>query len=102
MAEDDTTKLIIYCLGLATIGFFLYLAYREYRQPPDIGSMHQSTNIQAVEQKLLNLEAKIDSLQKSLVVKAEPKTERKTVSLNQAPISREQQLKSAKDVFGML
>lgn len=108
MAEDDTTKLVIYGLGLATVFFFIYLAYKEYRHPPDIGSMYQNqTNIQVLEQRLIQIENKLDEFQKSLDSKPlRENTERKSVSMNSFNkvnrLTKAQEQKLTRETFGML
>lgn len=80
MTNDDTSKLIIYGLGIAIIAFFGYLIYEKFRQtaiqPPSqpvtasLPSQHSppTAGLQMVEQRLLQLENKIDKFQKSVSV----------------------------------
>lgn len=69
MAQDDTTKLIIYGLGLVTIGFLVFVIYKEVRQTqsqPVSVQLRYQEQLMSLEQKLIELQNKVDNASKSM------------------------------------
>ncbi len=117
-AKDDSTKLIIFGLGIALIAFFGYLIYKDSKQTAQLSSMNQSdlqnsinqqsANLQLITQKLSELEKRMSSLS----IKSEQKlsgldsgqenlTERKVVSMS-PKIKQVNRYATRPEDFGML
>lgn len=128
---DETTKLVIYGLGIGTVLFFAYLIYKDFTQISSVsrqdiqlrrqrqyGFMNEepqleyaeqkSSHLQQIEQKLSQLESKIDNFTKSnnTVTKSldnpSEKQQRNVVSMSPKPITKSTNVNNRAEFFGML
>lgn len=118
---NDTTKLIIYGLGLIALGFLAYIICRESRQPlpqpqPLLSASIPVSSLQTpnqldlhiIEQKLTQLETKIDNFFKSNSIKplnSQSSSDRNIVSMSNPKIgrlSKAEEHKMIRNMFGML
>ena len=84
--NDSTTKLVILVAGLSTIVFFAYLIYKDSNKsifPPLTLARKKSTELEKIEQRLVQLETKLDSLSTitKLQPQQQPQPERTIVSM---------------------
>ncbi len=85
--NDSTSKLAILVLGIGVIGLFAYLIYKDSNKstlPPLTIARKKSIKLERIEQKMTQLETKLDSL--STITKLQPQPqvqpERTVVSMN--------------------
>ena len=104
--NDTTTKLIVLVAGLSTIVFFAYLVYKDHNKSilPTLSlSQQKPTELERIEQRLLQLETKIDSL--STNQKPAQPQERTIVSMSkpkqQVNAITKMRNSNTKEMFGM-
>ena len=109
--SDNITKLIILVAGLSTIAFFAYLAYKDHSKiavPRQLSTLNsRQTHLEKIEQKLIQLELKLDSLstkQQQTQQPQPPQPERNIVSMGkfrQPSIISNMRNTNTKELFDM-